>query len=52
MLAVQMAAGGAVYAAILLAFFRVKVFRYVRFLQDMRKGKNAPAFTPLRVGTE
>jgi hypothetical protein len=51
-LAVQVAAGGAAYVAILLAFFRVKVFRYVRFMQDMRKGKNAPAFTPLRVGTE
>lgn len=51
-LAVQVAAGGAAYVAILLAFFREKGLRYVRFLQDMRKGKNAPAFTPLRVGTE
>jgi len=52
MLAVQVAVGGAVYGAVLLTFFRQRIFRYVRFLQDRRKGKTAPDLTPLQVETE
>jgi PST family polysaccharide transporter len=48
-LAVQVAAGAAVYGAILILAFRERVLRYVRFLQDLRKGKTSPvsSLTPL-----
>jgi PST family polysaccharide transporter len=47
-LAVQVAVGAAVYGAILILAFRERVLRYVRFLQDLRKGKTSPvsALTP------
>jgi O-antigen/teichoic acid export membrane protein len=49
LLAVQVGVGGAVYGAVLMTVFRQRVLRYVRFLQDMRKGKKSPspALTPL-----
>jgi len=53
LLAVQVATGGVVYGAVLMGFFRERVLRYVRFLQDMRKKKSpAPSLTPLQVETE
>ena len=53
LLAVQVAAGGAVYAAVLMGFFRERILRYVRFLQDMRKKKSSPpALTPIQVEAE
>ena len=38
-LAVQVAAGGAVYAAVMMGAFRERVLRYVRFLQQLRKDR-------------
>jgi PST family polysaccharide transporter len=38
-LVVQIAAGAVVYSAMLLIFFREKVWRYVRFIQGFRSGK-------------
>ena len=54
LLVAQVAVGGAVYGAVLMGAFRQRVLRYVRFLQDMRKGKKSPspALTPLQVETE
>jgi teichuronic acid exporter len=37
-LAVQVSAGGIVYMAFLLTFYRERVIRYARFLMDLRKG--------------
>lgn len=38
-LAVEVAAGGAVYAGFILCFFRARVWRYVNYLSNFRKGK-------------
>jgi len=46
MLACLVAAGGGIYAAILLAFFRERVVRYLRFLKDMRKGEGQETPVP------
>jgi len=53
-LAMQVAAGGAVYGAVLVGFFRERVLRYVRFLRDVRRGKkdSPAALTPLKVEAE
>jgi hypothetical protein len=37
-LAVQVAAGAAAYAGVLLGFFREKIWRYVRFVRGLRSG--------------
>ena len=37
-LAILVVIGGAVYAAILMTFYRERVIRYVRFLRGLRKG--------------
>ncbi|HEY4365574.1 MAG TPA: oligosaccharide flippase family protein [Bryobacteraceae bacterium] len=41
-LAVEVVAGGAVYAGFLLAFFRGRLQRYATFLAGLRKGKTNP----------
>jgi PST family polysaccharide transporter len=40
-LAAEVIAGAAAYGAIILLFFRKRVFRYINFLQNFRKGKEA-----------
>jgi hypothetical protein len=35
--------GAVVYVAVLMGFFREKVMRYVRFVQDLRKEKEVLA---------
>ena len=54
MLAVQVAVGGAVYGAVLLGFFRERILRYARFLQNMRNAKkiSSSGLTPLPIETE
>jgi O-antigen/teichoic acid export membrane protein len=42
-LTVQVAVGAVVYVAVLMGFFREKVMRYVRFVQDLRKEKEVLA---------
>ena len=44
-LAVEVAAGGAAYAGILLGFYRPLVLRYARFLLRLRKDRDAPIMT-------
>ena len=41
-LAVQVSVGGAVYAGVILCFFRGQVLRYVNFLLSLRKTKEMP----------
>jgi PST family polysaccharide transporter len=41
-LTVEVAAGGAAYAGILLGFYRPLVLRYAQFLLRLRKGRDAP----------
>jgi Polysaccharide biosynthesis C-terminal domain len=41
-LAIQVSAGGAVYAGVILCFFRGRVLRYVNFLLSLRKGRTSP----------
>jgi O-antigen/teichoic acid export membrane protein len=41
-LAVQVSTGGAVYAGVILGFFRGQVLRYVNFLLSLRKAKEMP----------
>jgi PST family polysaccharide transporter len=42
-LAVLVLAGGLAYAGFLLALFRGRVVRYIKFVANLRKGKEAPA---------
>lgn len=41
-LAIQVSAGGAMYAGVILCFFRGRVLRYVNFLLSLRKAKTSP----------
>ena len=41
-LAIQIAAGGVVYSAVLFLLFRERIFKYGRFLRDLRKDREAP----------
>jgi PST family polysaccharide transporter len=44
-LAIEVAAGGAAYAGVLLGFYRPLVLRYVEFFQRLRKGRQEPIIT-------
>jgi O-antigen/teichoic acid export membrane protein len=46
-LAAEVAAGGVVYAALLLGVCRSTVLKYIRFFAELRKGRTAPGETPL-----
>jgi hypothetical protein len=45
-LIVEVAAGGLIYAALLLGICRSSVLKYIRFFAELRKARSAPGSTP------